>query len=279
MLDLNYVNKLIDEKKHIDVVDASDERLIVDQYVRSNKPVKIRNMASNWKTDRWTSDFFRDEKGGLRFPVKRRSLGVSAEQEKEVSLAEFIDYMIENDLNPEISPFYLNTNFSPTTDMLMDYCVPNYFQCAFDSFRNRPDQEPFSWVYLAPKNSVTDLHVDIIHSSAWNLVISGKKFWVFFPEEQSRYLYAGRVNPFSPNFEKHNLYRSAAPLVCVQEPGETVFTPSGWYHAVLNLESGISLTENFINQHNFEKVKAYCQANGIPIEELSSLFEEEVMEF
>jgi histone arginine demethylase JMJD6 len=279
MLNLDYVNKLIDQKTHIDVVDAADDRLIVDQYIKNDQPVKIRNMASNWKTDCWTPEYFRDQKGDLRFPVKRRSLGVSAEEEKEVSLAEFVDYMFENDINSEISPFYLNTNFSPTTDMLADYSVPTYFQCAFDSFRNRPDREPFSWIYLAPKNSVTDLHVDIIHSSAWNLVISGKKFWVFFPEEQTRYLYGGRVNPFAPDYDKHNLYSSAAPLVCVQKPGETVFTPSGWYHAVLNLTSGISLTENFINQHNFQKVREYCQANGIPTEELSARFEEEVMEF
>ena len=279
MLDLDYVAKLIDEQSHIDVVDASDQDRIIDHYVKRSQPLKIRNMASKWRTDQWTLDYFREQKGRLSFPVKRRCIETAQEVEKQVSIAEFIDYMVDNEATPETTPFYLNTNFGPTGSMLSDYCVPEYFRCAFDSFRNRENQEPFSWVYLAPKNSTTALHVDVIHSSAWNLVITGKKFWVFFPEEQTRYLYAGRVNPFAPNLDKHQLYNSASPFVCVQEPGETVFTPSGWYHAVLNLEMGVSLTENFINEHNYKKVKAYCEAAELPTEELCARFEDEIMEF
>lgn len=38
-------------------------------------------------------------------------------------------------------------------------------------------------------------------------------------------------------------------------PGETVFTPRGWWHAVLNEEGGVSLTENFINEISYDIVE------------------------
>lgn len=268
MIDKNYVESLIANHIHMDEVDASEQNLIVDNYMRLSEPVKIKGLSAGWQTDRWTLDFFKEQKGELSFPVKRRNIAGAKDDQKEMKLCDYIPYMQANEQNPDDNPYYLNTSFHPTEDLLPDYQVPEYFTCRFNNFRNDPDRSTLSWIYLAPTNSVTGLHIDTIASSAWNLVISGRKFWVFYPPEQNRFLYGGAVNPFAPDFTKYELYRNATPMVCVQDPGETIFTPSGWYHAVLNLKMGVSLTENFINQYNIEKVKAYCDSAGIPTEGL-----------
>ena len=40
----------------------------------------------------------------------------------------------------------------------------------------------------------------------------------------------------------------------VQEPGELIFVPSGWYHEVYNETSSVSINHNWINENNIDVV-------------------------
>lgn len=47
----------------------------------------------------------------------------------------------------------------------------------------------------------------------------------------------------------------------IQEEGETVFVPSGWHHAVLNLEPSVAISHNFVSKNNKELFLIWLSEN------------------
>jgi hypothetical protein len=53
------------------------------------------------------------------------------------------------------------------------------------------------------------------------------------------------------NYVYPTLKEDMKPIEFVQEAGEMVFIPGGWWHQVLNLTETVSVTQNFVNESNF----------------------------
>jgi histone arginine demethylase JMJD6 len=109
--------------------------------------------------------------------------------------------------------------------------------------------------------------VDPLGTSAWNAVLAGRKRWVLFEPGTSRAIAKGTnlydaaldddepINYFVDILPRiRRAYPTARRIECIQEPGETIFVPGGWWHAVINLDDSIGVTQNFVSRANFDAV-------------------------
>ncbi|CAD6889665.1 unnamed protein product [Tilletia laevis] len=127
---------------------------------------------------------------------------------------------------------------------------------------HRPD---YRWLIAGPERSGSSWHLDPNGTSAWNTVLSGSKLWLMLPphcpppgvyvtedegEVTSPASLAEWVSLFArATYEVHGTGKAGDGklLVGVCRAGETCYVPSGWWHAVLNLEECVALTQNFVS--------------------------------
>ncbi len=138
---------------------------------------------------------------------------------------------------------------------------------------NRFFRPPYRWWLLGPKRSGTCVHIDPLATSAWNTLIVGQKRWVLFPPHVPKGVVKGKglvrsdeddeaVHYFSfilPRIKRKASMLKGMPkykdFCCfefTQNPGETIYVPNGWWHAVLNITDTVAVTQNFCSPRNFD---------------------------
>ena len=73
-------------------------------------------------------------------------------------------------------------------------------------------------------------------------------------EDDEAIHYFDFIWPRLKGLENHDQGKIPTIIECIQYPGETMFVPGGWWHAVINLDNTIAITENVCNEGNFERV-------------------------
>jgi len=156
-------------------------------------------------------------------------------------------------------PFY---GFEPDFEqegrqkLLQDYSVPVFFQNDFynTSPQIREFYPNFRHFIIGGARTGTNLHVDPKSTSAWNTLLMGKKKWAIFPPgAQEKYLEALGVRTHAKHPPSYwwldippTLSKELGMIECLQEAGDTIYVPAGWWHCVLNLDFTIAITENLL---------------------------------
>jgi histone arginine demethylase JMJD6 len=138
-----------------------------------------------------------------------------------------------------------------------------------------------SWWLVGPERSGTCIHIDPLGTNAWNTLIVGQKRWVLFPPNVRSKIYKGkglvrddeddeaihyfmyilpRIKRKAKSCRDQEDYKNFACYEFTQNPGETVFVPNGWSHAVLNLSHTVGITQNFCSRQNFDTV--WCKTRS-----------------
>ena len=155
--------------------------------------------------------------------------------------------------------------------LLDEYDVPSYFREDLYGIAGEKRRPPYRWVVIGPPRSGSSVHVDPLATSAWNALISGRKRWCLFPPTESSGLIKSDLKPkrigldgesvtwFQKMYPRTKSYEwrsqnKPAPMDVVQNAGEIMYVPDGWWHAVLNLDHTVAVTQNVVNANRFDKV-------------------------
>lgn len=167
------------------------------------------------------------------------------------------------------------------------YSVPEYFR--EDLFDLVPEKmrPPHRWWLVGPQRSGTVCHIDPLGTSAWNACVHGKKRWVLIPPATSaEYAKAKAFQARVPDASRKSGTRAleddeaidyfhlqlpraiaaaakaGTPMQVydfVQEPGDLMYVPGGWWHAVLNITDTVAVTQNFASPEAFDAVWTRCR--------------------
>ena len=127
------------------------------------------------------------------------------------------------------------------------------------------------WLLLGPARSGTAIHTDPQNTNAWNTVCYGRKHWAILSPDVASELAFRDTSPegmewtlpewFSeewPSIASDAISAGGEAFETVQEAGETIYIPSGWWHAVMNVESSTAVTENFVRAETLQVAIDEC---------------------
>ena len=257
--------------EHVHCRQLSVQRFI-DDYEAPYIPCMIAGLTDHWNARHWTP-------ASLAASPYRNTLMKCGEDDDgysiKMKLKHFLQYMAAQ---RDDSPLYV---FDSAFDehpvargMLGDFTPPPYFTDDLFHLVGEQKRPPYRWVAIGPERSGSSLHIDPLATSAWNTLLMGVKRWVMFPpsapkalvkgehlklkgEDNEAVTYFCRILPRIKEEERRRV-RDGLPLLGMREtmqyPGETIFVPGGWWHAVLNLEDTIAVTQNYASVVNFPAV-------------------------
>ena len=178
----------------------------------------------------------------------------------KVKLKHFLRYM-RHDSQSDDSPLYIfdaSFDADPLLRGLLEDFHPSkkFFPDDLFALVGEKRRPPHRWFLIGPKRSGTTVHIDPLGTSAWNTVLVGRKRWALFPpntpKEVAKCLTVIRkgeddeaINYFVDLLPRLRAkYGEDLPLIeFTQLPRDTVFIPGGWWHAVLNLDDTIAVTQ------------------------------------
>ena len=213
------------------------------KYFRPQKPVLLKGLANLQPAGKkWTIDWFKETMGDLEIAVfdnseKRHVYSTTVDPDLKMPFREFLD-IISNPEPSSIRMFRYNL-FKQNPALRKDFACPSFFR--WNIMRR------FGFMFLGGKDTDVRLHYDVDMSNVMLTQISGTKRVILFGPEHTPYLYKVPFNTHSlvdvknATEEEFPGLKYVQGMSILQEAGDGLFMPSGWWHYNTYLEGGISV--------------------------------------
>jgi histone arginine demethylase JMJD6 len=212
----------------------------------------------NWKAKNiWNPSYFGKHFMNLEFLAgyynTPKEAKIDTDESGKVKLS--YDFFFRHTIRDKTKNLYIfDPNFGErdsSKKLLNDYKVLDIFQdnVFAEKIPDVQKRPPYRWVLIGTTGSGGGLHIDPLGTSAWNALFYGKKLWILFPpgtplsendnnqgEKWLKYEY--------PKIKHHKHIK------LVQNPGEIIFVPAGWWHTAINVGVTFAVTQNYLHPHN-----------------------------
>eukprot|EP00929_Paragymnodinium_shiwhaense_P065252 TRINITY_DN32730_c0_g1_i1.p1 TRINITY_DN32730_c0_g1~~TRINITY_DN32730_c0_g1_i1.p1 ORF type:complete len:407 (+),score=107.09 TRINITY_DN32730_c0_g1_i1:70-1290(+) len=255
------------ELEYINAEDVSQEAFS-ERFSKACKPCMILGAATEWRAmQRWSSrEELLKHYGNVPFKISEIMPPFATGKPLKIELplrlymdhaesvgADFPFYIFERDLE------------GPRHHLNDDYEWPKYFRDdVYDTTEyTRAFFPQYRYMVIGAERTGSNMHIDPSCTGAWNTLLCGMKRWVLFPPGDS-VEYRTRIGALSktmggdakppaywwldvlPELRSSGAADELGMIECVQRPGETIYVPFGWWHAVLNIGFTAAVTANFV---------------------------------
>lgn len=237
-------NKYIDGFEHANLPEYNT---FLCDYYYENRLGLFRSAAKNWPAMGWTPLNLKDKVGNPTIEVQsgrasdERCEENGAKYKTKMRFHDFIDKVLSLDNSNDL---YLAANNASASN---SHLGPMFAEISNlgDGYLDMSMINNNGFIWIGPKGTYTPAHHDLTNN-LFVQVYGVKRFWLL-PSTQVPYIYNDNhvyspVNLRNPDFSKHPEMKKATIICFDVHPGDFVFIPIGWWHAVESLSTSISFS-------------------------------------
>jgi hypothetical protein len=211
--------------------------------IADNHPFVIRSGMRHWAAySRWSLEYLCERYGRIEYdcqlalPTGVPTLHLTKDFTKRMCLQEFVDTLRVSTFS---RPCYLHQRpLRQFPGLEADL--------SFEEFTGPLGDDPFINLWIGSAGTKSSLHFDF-QNGLLAQVAGTKRFFMVDPSHSSRLasipgvIQKSRVDPENPDFEAFPSFADVPILVSDIGPGDVIYIPSGWWHAVRGMENSISV--------------------------------------
>ncbi len=231
----------------IDETDTFDKGEFDACYL-DKKPLIIRGAARNWPAIEWSFESLGGVCGDHVVTIESYDAGEESyweQMNRHKRTLFFDDYLSELQHRPD-PKWSLRENyeiFFAHPELKADFRVEQLFP--------NVTREWFYYLWCGPEGYVTGLHADDLENNIL-IQIRGEKIFKFYHPDDTEFLYLesdalcdgayySLADPFSPDPERFPAMTKATEYTAIVGPGDIIYIPGFWWHAVKSLSPVISV--------------------------------------
>jgi ribosomal protein L16 Arg81 hydroxylase len=202
----------------------------VEEYLRKNKPVVLKNAAPYWR-ERWTPQWLKQRFGDREIVVETGEEFVEDRSKKTMTLAELMDSVLGESMEFRVR----NMKFLlQVPELQNEWQEHNQSESYLHGAAS-----PMRAFWIVPNGNNTALHHDHFYDNL-NVQIFGRKHFILMPPSSYKSVYAhlfseSRVDPRRVSHDEFPRFAAVELSETMVEPGDVIFIPQFWWHFVASI--------------------------------------------